>query len=117
MPNKLYKVPDEYDWSIFRTRLRQLMDSNGYNMSTLAENTNINVTSVSRYLSGKFVPDLIAIRRIADHFDVTIDWLVGRAQTKFENLSEEQRTILSKYSAASPADKDVVKLFLSKYDV
>lgn len=115
MSNKLYAVPDTFDWSIFRNRLRQLMDSYGYNMSTLAAKTDLNVTSISRYLQGRN-PDLIAIWRIADHFGVTIDWLVGRNPTKFDNLSEEQRSIVNKYSSASPADKNIVKLFLSKYD-
>lgn len=115
MPNKLYAVPDSFDWTIFQNHLRELMENYGYNMSTLAAKTDLNVTSISRYLQGR-VPDLIAIWRIADHFGVTIDWLVGRVPTKFDNLSPETRSIVNKYSIASPADKNIVNLFLSKYD-
>ena len=115
MSNKLYAVPDTFDWTVFQNNLRQLMNSYGYNMSTLAEKTDLNVTSISRYLQGR-VPDLVAIWRIADHFGVTIDWLVGRIPSKFDNLSEEQRSLVNKYTIASPADKNVVNLFLSKYE-
>lgn len=116
MPNKLYSIPDNIDWTVFRTRLRSLMDSYGYNMSELAAKTNLNITSISRYLQQDRIPDLIAIWRIADHFGVTIDWLCGRIPSKFDSLSESQQEILNKYNLASPADKKIVELFLSKYD-
>lgn len=115
MSNKLYSVPDTFDWSIFRGNLKSLMNNYGYNMSTLAQKADLNVTSISRYLQGR-VPDLIAVWRIADHFGVSIDWLIGRNEDKFNNLSEEQVSILNRYNLASQADKDIVKLFLSKYD-
>lgn len=116
MANNLYKIPDTYDWELFRSRLRTLMNSYGYNMSDLARNADLNVTSISRYLQGMYVPDLVATRRIADHFGVSIDWLIGRAPSKFDSLSEDQHYIIDRYSAASPADKNVVKIILSKYD-
>ena len=115
MANKLYSVPDTHDWSIFRQNLRDLMDSHGYNMSELAERADLNVTSISRYLQGR-VPDLIATMRIADHFGITIDWLIGRSPQKHNSLTQEELDIISKYSKASQADKDIVKLFLSKYN-
>jgi len=91
------------------------MDSHGYNMSVLAQKADLNVTSISRYLQGR-VPDLIAVWRIADHFGVSIDWLIGRKEDKFNNLTEEQLSILNKYNLASEKDKGIVNLFLSKYD-
>jgi len=115
MANKLYNIPDDYDWSVFQNHLKELMDSYGFNMSGLADATKLNVTSISRYLKGR-VPDLIAVWRIADYFNVTIDWIIGRVPSKFENIPEEQREILRKYSLASPEDKKIVKLFLSKYN-
>ena len=114
MANKLYKE-DTCDWSAFSANLKSLMDSYGYNQPTLAEKTNLNVASISRYLSGR-APDLIAIWRIADHFGVTIDWLVGRVPSKFDNLNAEQRSLVNLYTVASPEDKNIVKLFLSKYE-
>ena len=115
MSNKLYAVPDTFDWSTFRYNLKSLMDNYGYNMSILAQKADLNVTSISRYLQGR-VPDLIAVWRIADHFGVSIDWLIGRKDDKYDNLTEEQRSILNKYNLASQADKEIVRLFLSKYD-
>ena len=114
MPNKLYRTPDTYDWAVFRRNLLKLMESHGYNMSELALKADLNVTSISRYLQGR-IPDLIAIWRIADHFGVSIDWLVGRS-TKYDRLTEEQQDVIDKFSATSPSDKEIVKLFLSKYE-
>lgn len=114
MPNKLYAVPDTFDWTTFRNNLKSLMESYGYNMSILAAKADLNVTSISRYLQGR-VPDLIAVWRIADHFGVSIDWLIGRKEDKYNTLSEDQLSILNKYNLASPEDKEIIKLFLSKY--
>ena len=113
-PNKLYKEPVDHDWSDFSERLRTLMDSYGFNQAALAEKTGLNVASISRYLNGR-APDLLAIWRIADYFDVTIDWLCGRIPSKFESLNDEQATVLHRYTLASPEDKNIVNLFLSKY--
>ena len=61
-------------------------------------------------------PDLLAAIRIADHFNVTIDWLIGRNPNKHDAITDEERELIDKYSRASEADKNIVKLFLSKYN-
>ena len=115
MTNKLYRNPTQYDWTAFQNRLRSLMENNGLNMSSLAELTGISVTSISRYFTGR-VPDTTAMWMLADAFNVSIDWLCGRAPSKYDNLSDEQHELITKYTKASPSDKKIVNLFLSKYD-
>ena len=116
MANKKYKVLDEYDWSVFRSNLQQLMDSYGFLQRDFARELNLSTTSISRYLSGLSTPDLVSVWRIADYFDVTIDWLLGRMPSRFDSIPDKQREVLNKYSAANPSDRLVIDTILQKYN-
>jgi transcriptional regulator with XRE-family HTH domain len=46
-------------------------------MSELAEKLETTKAMLSRYENGKIEPGLKALRKIANYFNVTIDWLAG----------------------------------------
>lgn len=116
MANGKYRVADDRDFETFNRNLKMLMDAHGYNMKQLAIALDMNITSISRYFNGR-TPDTISVWRIADHFNVTIDWLLGRSQSKFDSMSPELAKIANLYAAASASDKLVVDTLLKKYDV
>ena len=118
MQNRKYKTmePDR-SWNDFRTRLKQLMDSRGYNMAETSKLLDINPTSISRYFKGERGPDILALWRIADKFDVSLDWLIGRTDNKDDSLLPKEREVITKYAAATDNDKIVSDTILQKYDV
>lgn len=65
--------------SSFASRLYELRISNGINQKVLANALHVTSQSISNYESGKReprIPDLIAI---ADYFNVSVDYLIGRS--------------------------------------
>lgn len=115
MQNGKFKFQDENrGFDTFKHNLKTLMNSRGYNMKSLSLDLNMNTTSVSRYFIDRN-PDTISLWRIADHFDVSIDWLLGRSSSKFDSIPENAQRIASLYLAASDSDKLVIETILKKY--
>ena len=115
MANGKYKYQDDINFDTFKIRLRELLDGRGYYMKDLATSINMNATSITRYFYDRN-PDIIALWRIADHFNVSIDWLVGRSDSRYD-LPDNIKDLISRYMIAKEQDRQVVDTLLSKYDV
>lgn len=103
------------NYDVFRTNLKALMNSRGYSAKRLAEELDFVPATVSRYLSGVRQPDLPYVIKIAEHFGVSIDWLLGNCGEKLDVLPEEYQSLIRKYSVATLADRKVVETVLEKY--
>jgi len=66
------------DRSIFVERLRMLRREKGISQETLSAALYIDRTTLAGYETGKRMPDIEMMWAIADYFEVTIDYLVGR---------------------------------------
>ena len=63
----------------FNVHLSLLRKEKGLSQQQLATELNLgNQTNISRWESGKFEPDIASLIKLADFFDVSIDYLVGR---------------------------------------
>lgn len=105
----------DMDFSTFKERLARLMESRGYCIRTLAEAINITPATVSRYLSGARKPDIEYLVKIANHFNVSLDWLMGLSGNRFDVLPQEVQDIAYWYSIATDSDKIVIQAVLNKY--
>ena len=114
--NRKYRDSGEYEWDTFRTNLRRLMDSRGLNGKETALAVGLAPTTVTRYLT-KRTPDSLAIWKICDYFDVSVDWLLGRETSMYAELPDNIKDFAGKYAAASPEDKAVIDMILKKYEV
>jgi transcriptional regulator with XRE-family HTH domain len=63
---------------IFPDRLKELRIANKVSQDTLAKVLNVTQRQISYYESGKDIPPLPALITIADYFNVSLDYLVGR---------------------------------------
>jgi len=102
-------------YAIFRANLKALMESRGYTAKSLAEELNFVPSTVSRYLTGIRQPDLPYVLKIAEHFNVSIDWLMGNCGEKYDVLPEEYQRLIRLYSVATVSDRNVINVLLSKY--
>lgn len=59
----------------------------------LAEATGIDQRTISNYETGKSNPDSYALIRIADYFNVSIDYLVGRTNYDFYDRDKKKKVI------------------------
>ena len=60
--------------------LAELRENQGIPQKELASQLNISISTVSNYENGVHCPDFEMLCRIADHFDVTTDYLLGRTR-------------------------------------
>ena len=103
------------DYSIFRERLKQLMASRGLNNKGLADGVNITTATMSRYLSGHRTPELPYVVKLSEFFGVSIDWLVGVNEDRYDALPQDIQDFIYLYSLANEDDRRVVRAVLDKY--
>jgi transcriptional regulator with XRE-family HTH domain len=62
----------------FRSRLKELRKKNGFSQKELAERLSLSRPTITAYESGIRTPPVETIINIADIFEVSIDYLLGR---------------------------------------
>ena len=70
-------------------RIKDLREDRDMRQSDLAQETGIDQRTISNYETGKTAPDAYALIKLADFFDVSIDYLVGR--TSIDASSEQKK--------------------------
>ena len=75
---------------MFKDRLKELRAKYNYTQGDMAEMFNVSLGAVGNWETGKRVPDTEMLVRIADRFNVTVDYLIGREVKQEDNdeLSE-----------------------------
>lgn len=66
----------------FGVRLRELRKERGLTQAELAKLLSIGESTISFYESGKRQPDYETLIRLADFFNVSVDYLIGRTDDK-----------------------------------
>ncbi|MDY5930176.1 MAG: helix-turn-helix transcriptional regulator [Candidatus Onthovivens sp.] len=73
---------------MFAKRLRDLRESNNLQQKDLAKEFDVLESTISMWENGKRVPYSDMLIKIAEFFDVTVDYLLGFRNSN-ENISEE----------------------------
>lgn len=87
--------------------LKALREASGESMSEAADALNIAKSTYASYEYGKREPNIEMLTKIANHYNVTVDYLLGRepAPNPFAdlNLSEEdEANVVAKYMSLPP---------------
>ena len=53
--------------------------------------------------------------RLADFFDVSLDWLLGLSGERYNVMPQEIQDVADLYEVASPEDRRVIQAVLNKY--
>ena len=61
-------------------RINELLKSEGLNQSKLANGIGVNQITVCNWLNGKKEPSIESLWKLADFFDVSVDYLIGRKE-------------------------------------
>lgn len=61
-------------------RINELLKSEGLNQSKLANGIGVNQSTVCNWLNGKKEPSIESLWKLADYFDVSVDYLIGRKE-------------------------------------
>lgn len=68
-----------YD-SAFATRLRKLIEENNISKNQLSEEIGVSRQAISQYCDGSTIPNADKLLKIAEFFNVSLDYLVGRTE-------------------------------------
>lgn len=68
---------ENYYAKVFSSRLRELMKERNENQQTLANTLGKQRQTISLYATGGSNPDYETLKKIAEHYQVTTDWLLG----------------------------------------
>ena len=63
-------------------RLKEIRKSRGISQLKLAMDMNTSQNTISRYETGEREPGIRELIKIADYFDVSLDYLLGRTDKK-----------------------------------
>ncbi|KLE14786.1 cobalamin-dependent protein [Clostridium sp. C8] len=85
----------------FANRMKELRKNKGYTQKKLASLLNIGQTTVANYEQGTRVPDMEKLNKMADLFEVTLDYLLGRS----EEIARSTKDAKSKGIDLKTADK------------
>ncbi len=107
------------DYTVFQDRLVELMNNRGLTMKSLSEELNIAPATLSRYLTSDETkmraPTLPYVVKIAQFFDVSIDWILGFDDDKYAPLPKDHQELIHLFSISTPDDRRVIDAVLSKY--
>ncbi len=59
-------------------RLRHLREVNGKSQQVVADHCGIDQTTIGQYERGQCMPSLEVLQKLADYYNVSMDYLIGR---------------------------------------
>ncbi len=83
----------------FPSRLRQLRNKKGESQATLAKELMVTKSTISLYETGDNVPDARTIRKMAEHFEVSADYLLGLSESE---TNDKDVQFVSDYTGLAP---------------
>lgn len=95
----------------FGEKLRQLMENNNVKQQELADKLNVKRGSVSNWTTNRRCPDAETIVKIADYFNVTVDYLLKDTEIeskefeKIKELKEDYSEIENLYESYKELDE------------
>lgn len=94
--------------------LKQLRKCKGISQSKLGRALEVSPSAVGMWEQGRREPDCKMLSRIADFFDVPVDYLLGRITPKlsFPALSEEQIKLLDDFDSLNSEGQNAILLLL-----
>ena len=89
-------------------RLKSLRASKKISQKDFAQALKVSQQTVASWESGRTEPSNTALKEIADYFNVSTDYLLGRDTAKAPALSDEQTTLLKGFATLNSAGKNLL---------
>jgi len=89
----------------FSDILRLLIEERGLTQKQLAKDLHIAVSTLGGYVQGTSEPDFDTLKRLAEYFEVSADYLLDFRTGKAKSHSEDD--LLRVFRALSPAQQEI----------
>ena len=91
-------------------RIKELREDKKESQQKLAVLLNVSQTMISRYELEQAYPDVEMLIKLAQHFGVSVDYLIGVSESKLpytkSNLSEQEQQMLFLFKRLSKTQKE-----------
>ena len=91
-------------------RIKELRENKRESQQKLAMLLNVSQTMISRYELEQAYPDVEMLIKLAEHFGVSVDYLIGVSESKLpytkSNLSEQEQQMLFLFKRLSKTQKE-----------
>lgn len=95
-------------------RIKELRKAKSMKQVELANAISVSQAALSGYETGKYEPDFYTLQRIAEFFNVSIDYILGRDEKKSAPISESEldAELMERLCNLTPEEKDKVDAFV-----
>ncbi len=95
-------------------RIFDLFKQSGKRFIQIANEIGLKSSAITQWKKGKQKPSLDAVVKIADYFDVPVDFLLGRgaSASSLAFVSEKDKKLLSHFGELSEHKKDIALAFV-----
>jgi transcriptional regulator with XRE-family HTH domain len=91
----IYEILKKWEVLILiKDRLKQLRKSSEYTQGDLSKKLNVPISTYSNWEQGTRNPDYEKLIQLADIYDCTVDYLVGRTDFKKENIGADEYSLV-----------------------
>lgn len=92
--------------------ITELRKSKDWSQTDLAGKSGVSREMIGKYERGEAVPSIEAAKKIADAFEVSLDYLVGNAEQAIDKATLNR---LNDINRLAPDDKNLVYAFLDSF--
>ena len=93
-------------------RLKSLRNSRKISQKDFAQALKVSQQTVASWEIGRTEPSNTALKDIADYFNVSTDYLLGRDAIKAPTLSAEQTTVLNSFDSLNSTGRNALMAVL-----
>ena len=95
-------------------KFKEIRQIRGISQQTVADYLHCSAVSYSRYETGNRSPSPDLLVKMADFFDVTVDYLLGRQQISEQGLTQYETSLIDPSRKADDrARKDALQILIS----
>lgn len=109
----MQKIRDRRHKVSIGKRLKELRKSRRLRIEDVCRDLNISTATLSRYETDKRQPAADMMQKLADYYNVSMDYLYGRAPVSEDSLSDYEREMLSAFRRVPNDVKDDIVDFLN----
>lgn len=97
--------------------LKKLRKARRLSQQNLADELEISQQSINKYETSKTEPDIFILTKMADFFDVSVDYLVGHhVEPKAQyDLNADEAALIDKYRMLTPKERESIRLVIDNY--
>lgn len=97
-------------------RIRELRKEKGMSQVSLSTAVEVAQVTVSQYECGRSYPSVKALLKMAEIFDVSVDYLLGlsdiRGILKSGITTDDEAELLNNYRSLTPSDRALVRAYM-----